>query len=90
MADKEIKQVLQKIADSQLIMAEAVKNINHNTSQLAECNTKLTEVMITHNTQNATEHSGFKETLEKYWKLILVMLALIAGMVGIKLVLPNV
>lgn len=87
--DKESKQILHKIADSQLIMAEAVKNINHNTTTLAECNSKLTEVIAAHSTQTTEEHKGIKDTLERYWKLIVLMLGIIAALVGVKLIFPS-
>jgi len=90
MKDNEIKNILNKIADSQLITAEAIKVINHNTTTTAEFSQKISESMVQHCAQTTEEHKGFRDILERYWKLILIMLAFIGAIVGVKLFLPQV
>lgn len=89
-SDVELRMIMSKMADSQLIVAEAIKNINHNTTTVADCQTAIRDNIVAHAATTSIEHRDIVSTVEKYWKLILAMLTLIGALVGIKLVFPTV
>ena len=78
-------ELIQKIADYQGQATEAIRTINHNTSETMELNKKMTDNMIRHDTQNSEEHKQQFNSLEKYFKLIIILIGVVTALVGVKL-----